>query len=110
AVELGEKLRAREHATLSHTVAAAYAFDHFGDYWMRRGDPAQARQWFERSRQAWTARVERTPAVRQRLQLAEEKWSAVACRLSPGPSWPSPLLLPSDRGRFRTPNVGQAAW
>src|SRR5262249_21690572 len=53
AVDLGEKLRAREHVTLSHTFAASYAFDHFGDYWKNRGDAIQARQWFARSSQAW---------------------------------------------------------
>src|SRR5262249_526127 len=77
AVDLGEKLRAREHSTLSHTVAASYAFDHFGDYWLRRGGRSQARQWLERSRQAWSTRAEETPAVQQRRRQAEERWNAV---------------------------------
>jgi serine/threonine protein kinase len=73
AVELGEKLGAREHATLSHTLAASYAFDHFGDYWTSRGDAAQAQQWFARSSQAWAARNEQTPVVQRRRRQAEEK-------------------------------------
>lgn len=73
AAALGEELRAKEQAPLSNTIAATYVFDHFGDFWKSRGDLTQARQWFERSRQAWAARAEQTPAVRQRRQRAEEK-------------------------------------
>jgi serine/threonine protein kinase len=77
AAELGEQLRTREHASLSHTFAAAYAFDRFGTYWMSRGDRAQARQWFERTRQAWTSRTEKTPAVQRKLRQAEERLHGV---------------------------------
>ncbi len=73
AAALGERLRTKEQAPLYFTLAATYAFDHYGDYWRDHGDRAQARQWFERSRQAWAARTERTTAVQQRRKQAEEK-------------------------------------
>jgi tetratricopeptide (TPR) repeat protein len=77
ASDLGEKLQAREHSTISHTLTAAYAFDHFGDYWKSRGDIGQARRWFERSQQAWAARPEQTPAVEERKRRAQEKVSGI---------------------------------
>ena len=58
-------------------AAAVYAFDHFGEYWKQRGERAQARTWFERSKQAWTARPEQTPGVRQQRKLAEERVRAI---------------------------------
>ena len=71
AADLGEKLRTREHSTLSHTVAASYVFDQFADYWKTRGDLTQMRQWLERSREAWAARPVQTSAVLERRQRAE---------------------------------------
>jgi hypothetical protein len=73
AASIGEQLLAKKQALLSHTIAATYAFDHFGDYWKSRGDAVQARQWFERSRQAWAARTEQTPAVQRRRKRVEER-------------------------------------
>ena len=74
---MGERLLARERPPLKFTVAASYAFDHFGDYWESRGDRAQARHWFERSRQVWSARTERTQAVRLSLKHAKDKLNVV---------------------------------
>lgn len=66
-------MRAKERSPLSYTIAAAYAFDHFGEYLKTRGEADQARLWFERSYQAWVARAEQTPAVQKRRKRAEER-------------------------------------
>jgi tetratricopeptide (TPR) repeat protein len=77
AAALGERLQGEEHAPLSNTVVATFAFDHFGEYWRGRRDGVQARGWFERSRQAWAARSEQTTAVEGRRKYAEARLNSL---------------------------------
>jgi hypothetical protein len=73
AAALGEQMRTQNQAQLTHVIAATYAFDHLGEYWKSHGDLRRARDWFERSRQAWAARAERTPAVEQRRKQSRQR-------------------------------------
>lgn len=76
AAALGNRLLT-DRPPLSSAVAATYAFDSFGDYWNSRSDRVQARTWWERSRQAWAVRPEKTAAVEERRQRAEARLRAV---------------------------------
>ncbi len=72
-----EAMEKRTAGPLTYAVVASYAYDHFGDYWKKRGDLTQARQWYQRSLDSWKARKEQAPAVSLRRLQAEAKVNGI---------------------------------